>query len=53
MANYKLHWYIISTIKETSVTAKLSGLQSAKLFILTLRTIICLGETLFDFSIKR
>ena len=41
MVNYKSLWYIISTIKETLVTAKLSDLLGVKPFIMTLRTIIC------------
>ena len=46
MANYKSLWYIISTIKETIVTAKLFSLKSVKPYILTLRTIICFGVTI-------
>ena len=53
MVNHKTHWYIVSTINVTLVTAKLSGWYSFKPFIVTLRTIICFGVTIIDFSIKR
>ena len=46
MVNYKSHWYIISNMKETFVTAKLSGLKSVKPFILTSKTIIYFGVTI-------
>ena len=48
MVDYK-SLYTISTIKQTLVTSKLSGLLSVKPFILTLGTIICFEVTIIWF----
>ena len=49
MENYKPLRYIISSIKQTLVTAKRFDLLSVKPFILTLRTIICFRITMIWF----